>query len=115
MKKQETTHNRRPIMKPGRLWPSPWKSTSQVAFAHDDLLRSSSVILATAKKAICIPSSIPTTDIKPKKRMTAITFGTCSHMVVLPSKSATRVATIQKVRIAKEKRIRAQKKRDCAG
>eukprot|EP00523_Entomoneis_sp_CCMP467_P004367 CAMPEP_0168746054 /NCGR_PEP_ID=MMETSP0724-20121128/14937_1 /TAXON_ID=265536 /ORGANISM="Amphiprora sp., Strain CCMP467" /LENGTH=64 /DNA_ID=CAMNT_0008793789 /DNA_START=20 /DNA_END=210 /DNA_ORIENTATION=- len=63
-------------MNPGRPRPPFPKRRSQVHRAQGLALRSASVILATAKKAICIPSNIPTTDIKPKKKMTATADGT---------------------------------------
>merc|ERR1719148_385861 len=68
MKKHKVTHICRPTMNPGKLRPPLANRTSQVFLAQSDFPRSSSGILATAKKAICIPSSIPTTAIKPKKK-----------------------------------------------
>ena len=62
-------------MNPGKFLPSPSNNTSQVRFAQGDLERSSSVILETAKKAICIPSSIPTTAMNAKNKMTETIIG----------------------------------------
>mmetsp|Transcript_12142 Transcript_12142/g.25063 ORF Transcript_12142/g.25063 Transcript_12142/m.25063 type:complete len:222 (+) Transcript_12142:504-1169(+) len=110
MKKHRVTHICRPIMKPGKLRPSPSKRRSQVFLAQEDLERSSSVIRATAKKAICIPSSIPTIDMKKKKRMIVSQLGTPSHMVVCPLKRAYNVTAKAKARMVVERRTRAQKK-----
>jgi hypothetical protein len=61
--------------------------------------------LATAKKAICIPSS------RMKKTITETVSGTPSHMVVLPWKRAPKVIMKAKPRITSDMRQRDQKKR----
>eukprot|EP00957_Ditylum_brightwellii_P176211 13417651-Ditylum_brightwellii.AAC.1 len=47
-------------------------------------------LLELTKKAICIPSSSPTTDMSKKKRM--------SHIIVLPVKRPSRVTAKEKAR-----------------
>jgi hypothetical protein len=66
--------------------------------------------LATAKKAICIPSRRPTTLMRMKKTMTAAHSGTPSHMVVLPSNRPAKVTAKENPRMASDPRQRRKKK-----
>mmetsp|Transcript_56534 Transcript_56534/g.67747 ORF Transcript_56534/g.67747 Transcript_56534/m.67747 type:complete len:203 (+) Transcript_56534:549-1157(+) len=99
----------RPIMKPGRLFPSPRNNSSHVFLANTPVPRSDSRSFATAKKAICIPSSKPTTLMRTKNKITATPFGTPFHIVVWPSKSAPIVTSKQKNKMITETKHLDQK------
>mmetsp|Transcript_30101 Transcript_30101/g.59575 ORF Transcript_30101/g.59575 Transcript_30101/m.59575 type:complete len:206 (-) Transcript_30101:768-1385(-) len=106
----DTTESCRPIMNPGRLLPAPLKSRSQVILANLESPRSDAWSLATAKNAICIPSSIPTVHRRRIKITKVMIGGTPSHIVVRSVKIQTRVTVQQYPRTARDMRQRAQKK-----
>jgi hypothetical protein len=54
---------------------------------------------------------MPTMDMKRKNRMTETASGTPSHMVVFPSKRASKVTAKQRIRMTRLMITRSQKKR----
>merc|ERR1719223_903893 len=112
-KKDATTVSWRPIMNPGRFSPLPLKRRSQVLRPKKEVPRSLAGSLATAKKAICIPSSMPTIAMKKKNRKTetpGVMEGYLLLIEVCPLKRATSVAAKQKPRMATDITTRPQKK-----
>mmetsp|Transcript_1367 Transcript_1367/g.3118 ORF Transcript_1367/g.3118 Transcript_1367/m.3118 type:complete len:143 (+) Transcript_1367:845-1273(+) len=101
-------------MNPGRFSPLPLNKRSHVFFPKKEVPRSSAGSLATAKKAICIPSSIPTIAMKKKKRNTETPLGTLGYFTaicVCPLNKAERVTAKQNPKMARDMRTRAQKKK----
>mmetsp|Transcript_10746 Transcript_10746/g.12255 ORF Transcript_10746/g.12255 Transcript_10746/m.12255 type:complete len:257 (+) Transcript_10746:130-900(+) len=109
-KKQSVTVICRPHINPGRFLPPFLKRHSHVRKAMGDSPRSLLGILATVKKAICIPSRRPMALIKTKKRTNPTIAGRPSQMVVWPRNKASQVAAIANVKIARLKSTRPQKK-----
>ena len=69
--------------------------------------------MATAKKAICMPSSIPTMHMKKKKRKTLTPLGMDGYLTVImvrPVKSASKTTAKQNPRMASDITTRPQKK-----
>ena len=100
-------------MNPGRFSPLPLNKRSHVFFPKKDVPRSVAGSLATAKKAICIPSSIPTMHMKKKKRKTLTPLGMLGYLtdiIVRPVKSASKTTAKQNPRMARDITTRAQKK-----
>ena len=100
-------------MNPGKFSPAPLKRSSHVLRPKKEVPRSLAGSLATAKKAICIPSSIPTMHMKKKKRKTFTPLGMEGYLTVImvrPVKSASKTTAKQNPRMAKDMRTRPQKK-----
>ena len=69
--------------------------------------------MATEKKAICIPSSIPTIHMKKMNRKQFTPFGMDGYLTVImvcPLKSASKMTAKQKHSMASDATTRAQKK-----
>mmetsp|Transcript_27230 Transcript_27230/g.31234 ORF Transcript_27230/g.31234 Transcript_27230/m.31234 type:complete len:257 (-) Transcript_27230:815-1585(-) len=109
-KKQSVTVICRPHIKPGRFFPPFLKRHSHVRKAMGDSPRSLLGILATVKKAICIPSRRPMALIKTKKRTNPTIAGRPSQIVVWPRKRASQVAANAKIKTAILNKTRPQKK-----